>query len=221
VSPNFPLIPLVLAGLAAGFVLPANAAGQSQMAIDVVVFRGDDARDRRFGGSVSGVGLDFIRSITPRIYVGVEGDIPKRRPYEKSTRLLYSDGAQSLFSERRTLRAPSAITILGVHGHPANWLDLAFVTGVGEEFRHEYFIQIQDSVNGKGQTIFHQVTDSSELEQIDRQALMTVGGDAAIMLGAHLALVPQWRFYFNPVGFLPEEIGGTLRRVRLVVRWRF
>jgi len=49
-----------------------------------------------------------------------------------------------------------------------------------------------------------------------------IGLDGDIRLRRHLSLVPQIRFYFDPLGFLNDGCcGGTQSRVRLAMRWRF
>ena len=49
-----------------------------------------------------------------------------------------------------------------------------------------------------------------------------LGLDAAIALGSHLSLVPEFRFYFDPMAPLNDGCcDGGHARVRLAARWRF
>jgi hypothetical protein len=205
--------------------LPGHAAAQtSQLAVDGTVLVGADSRDSRLPSLIRGGGLNVVNFLSPRLSLGLEVDVPEMRADESTGRTPHADGSATVFFVRRTFRGTTTAAVVGFHFIPGHRVDVAMVTGLGIERRSFGASIYQDSVDASGVVRAHTVIDTSGPPNTDvfHWLQVPLGLDAAIALGSHLSLVPEFRFYFDPMAPLNDGCcDGWQSRMRLAVRWRF
>jgi hypothetical protein len=217
------LTALTLAVLLLG--LPGHIEAQtSRVAVEGTVLVADDSRDDRLPSLTGGGGLNIVSFLSPGLSLGLEVDVPEMRTYESTGRTLHTDGSATVSVARRTFRGTTAAAVVGFHFILDDRVDVAMITGLGFERRSFGASIYQDTVDASGVVRAHTVIDTSGPPNTGLYHWLQVplGLDAAIALGSHLSLVPEFRFYFDPMAPLNDGCcDGGHTRVRLAARWRF
>lgn len=207
--------------VAAVLVCARTAAAQApRLSVDGAIMVGHDAR-QGYPRTVHGGSVIVTHGISPRVSVGVEADVPRTRTIERSGVARHTDGTAIRYFVRDTFRGPTVAAIVAIRLMPQSPIDVAFVTGLGIEYKSYTQFATDDTIDASGVVTAHHEYDNSPRKPYE-YTQTPLGIDAAIPIGRHLAIVPQFRFYFDPFGPLAEcGCDGVHTRARLAIRVMF
>jgi hypothetical protein len=218
---QFATLPLVLC-LTAGIVFAGaeRSIAQGRLAVDGSLMTGVDARKDTLPSATWGGGFK-IGVNWSRLSFGIEVDVPgvrdERNPVVGTIPL--PNGITSIWRSRQTFRATMIAGVVGVHFRAGRVVTVALLAGAGIERRSSESNGYHDTIDASGVMIQHEILHSSITETWMQ---VPVGVDAAIAMGSHLSLVPQFRLYIDPLAGVDDGGGrGVQARLRLALRWRF
>jgi hypothetical protein len=199
------------------------AAGQaSGLAVGASVLGGNDSRDDRLPSQFLGGGVDVVTFLSPRFSVGLEIDVPRTRAYGGTFRTPHADGSADVSFVQNTFRGTTIAAVVGRHFVWDGRVNVSLVAGLASERRSFGQSGYHDTIDASGVIVTHQTFDISGGPNVFTWLQVPLGFDAEIALRPHLSLVPQLRFYFDPLAFMNDGCcDGTQGRARVAIRWRF